>query len=246
MKYLLADAIVYNDEDGSVSLINVPPEDAQILTCTANSIMKLLVQHHGNVVERETFLHDVWDRRGLQGSNNSLNQYISILRKMLTSLLPDVLFIVTVPRTGFMLSADVTVTALEEETPAAETAKTAVPARPERLLWGALTLAVVALCLWITAIKPETRQKDIHLLTHIGNCPVYTFTPLADVFHERAASLAQTLQQDGHLPCLENSIFYMHIQRTLFYGHEGRLVLSQCSLTQGKASACRTLYYYEW
>lgn len=138
MKYLLADAIVYNDEDGSVSLINVPPEDAQILTCTANSIMKLLVQHHGNVVERETFLHDVWDRRGLQGSNNSLNQYISILRKMLTSLLPDVLFIVTVPRTGFMLSADVTVTALEEETPAAETAKTAVPARPERLLWGRL------------------------------------------------------------------------------------------------------------
>ena len=57
---------------------------------------------------------------------------------MLTSLLPDVLFIVTVPRTGFMLSADVTVTALEEETPAAETAKTAVPARPERLLWGRL------------------------------------------------------------------------------------------------------------
>jgi DNA-binding winged helix-turn-helix (wHTH) protein len=67
MKYLLADAIVYNDEDGSVSLINAPDEDAQLLTCTANTIMKLLVQHHGNVVERETFLHDVWDRRGLQG-----------------------------------------------------------------------------------------------------------------------------------------------------------------------------------
>jgi DNA-binding winged helix-turn-helix (wHTH) protein len=117
--------------------------------------MKLLVQHHGNVVERETFLHDVWDRRGLQGSNNSLNQYISILRKMLASLLPDVLFIVTVPKTGFMLSADVTVTALEEETPAAETAKTAVPVRPEWLFCGALTLAVVALCLWITRYQTQ-------------------------------------------------------------------------------------------
>ena len=105
MKYLLADAIVYNDEDGSVSLINAPDEDAQLLTCTANTIMKLLVQHHGNVVERETFLQEVWDRRGLQGSNNSLNQYISILRKMLATLLPDALFIVTVPKTGFMLSA---------------------------------------------------------------------------------------------------------------------------------------------
>lgn len=117
MKYLLADAIVYNDEDGSVSLINAPDLDRQILTCTANAIMKLLVQHHGNVVERDTFLSDVWDQRGLQGSNNSLNQYISIVRKMLSSLLPDTLFIVTVPKTGFMLSADIAVTPLEDDFP---------------------------------------------------------------------------------------------------------------------------------
>ncbi|UAY66827.1 winged helix-turn-helix domain-containing protein [Enterobacter bugandensis] len=246
MKYLLADAIVYNDEDGSVSLINAPDEDAQLLTCTANTIMRLLVQHHGNVVERETFLQEVWDRRGLQGSNNSLNQYISILRKMLATLLPDALFIVTVPKTGFMLSADVTVTPLEEAPPIAKTVKPAWRVRPEWLFCGALTLVVVALRIWIVLIKPDAPQREIHLLTHIGTCPVYTFTPLADVFHGKAITLAQTLQKDGHLPCLKNSIFYMHIQRTLFYGHEGRLVLSQCSLTRGKASACRTLYYYEW
>ncbi|EQA5340853.1 winged helix-turn-helix domain-containing protein [Enterobacter hormaechei] len=246
MKYLLADALIYNDEDGIITPVNAPEEDAQILTCTANTILKLLVKHHGNVVERETFLHDVWDRRGLQGSNNSLNQYISILRKMLASLVPDVLFIVTVPKTGFMLCADVTVTTLEEGAPAAETAKPAWRVRPERLFCGAFTLAIIALCVWITAIKSDAPQSDIHLLTHIGKCPVYTFTPLADVFHDRAIALAQNLQQDGHLPCLKNSIFYMHIQRTLFYGHEGRLVLSQCSLTHDKASACRTLYYYEW
>jgi hypothetical protein len=62
--------------------------------------------------------------------------------------------------------------------------------------------------------------KEIHLLTHIGNCPVYTFTPLADVFHGKAMRWRKR-QKDGHLPCLKNSIFYMHIQRTLFYGHEG-------------------------
>lgn len=67
MKYLLADAIVYNDEDGSVSLINAPDEDAQLLTCTANTIMKLLVQHHGNVVERETFLQKSGIGEGFRG-----------------------------------------------------------------------------------------------------------------------------------------------------------------------------------
>lgn len=71
--------------------------------------MKLLVIQHGNVVEREAFLREVWDERGLQGSNNSLNQYISILRKLLASLVPDATFIVTVPKMGFMLSADITV-----------------------------------------------------------------------------------------------------------------------------------------
>jgi DNA-binding winged-HTH domains len=81
MKYLLADTLVYNDEDGSVSLVDTPDVEPQVMTATANSIMKMLVLHHGNVVEREAFLHDVWDERGLQGSNNSLNQYISILRK---------------------------------------------------------------------------------------------------------------------------------------------------------------------
>jgi DNA-binding winged helix-turn-helix (wHTH) protein len=112
MKYLLADVLVYNDEDGSFSLIGAPEEEPQMLTGTANAIMKLLVAHHGNVIEREGFLRDVWDERGLQGSNNSLNQYISILRKMLASLVPDTGFIVTVPKMGFMLSADIPVTPL--------------------------------------------------------------------------------------------------------------------------------------
>jgi hypothetical protein len=66
MKYLLADVLVYNDEDGSFSLIGAPEEEPQMLTGTANAIMKLLVAHHGNVIEREGFLRDVWDERGLQ------------------------------------------------------------------------------------------------------------------------------------------------------------------------------------
>lgn len=78
---------------------------------------------------------------------------------MLATLLPDALFIVTVPKTGFMLSADVTVTPLEEAPPTAETAKPALRVRPEWLFCGALTLVVVALCLWIALIKPENSQR---------------------------------------------------------------------------------------
>lgn len=247
MKHLLADALVYNDEDGSISLVDAPDVEPQVLTATANGIMKMLVNHHGNVVEREDFLHEVWDERGLQGSNNSLNQYISILRKMLTSLVPDTAFIVTVPKMGFMLSADITVQAHPDEPERKAPGKKPRRFQPQLLFCGALTLLVLALSVWMFVIKHKQQHAEVHLLTHIGECPVYTFSPLADVFHNKAVLLAKTIQRDGNLPCLKNSIFYLHIQNTLFYGHEGRLVLSQCSLTQkNKASACRTLYYYEW
>ena len=43
MKYLLADTLVYNDEDGSVSLVATPDVEPQVMTATANSIMKMLL-----------------------------------------------------------------------------------------------------------------------------------------------------------------------------------------------------------
>ena len=247
MKYLLADTLVYNDEDGSVSLIDTPDVEPQVMTATANSIMKMLVLHHGNVVEREAFLHDVWDERGLQGSNNSLNQYISILRKLLASLVPEMLFIVTVPKVGFMLSADITVHSRAEKSDCPASARTPYRFQPQLLFCSALTLVVLALCLWTFVVKQHQQRAEMHLLTHFGECPVYTFSPLADVFRSKAIALAQAMQRDGNLPCLKNSLFYLHIQNTLFYGHEGRMVLSQCSLSkENTASACRTLYSYEW
>lgn len=248
MKFLLADVLIYNDEDGTLTWANAPEGESQLLTCTANAILRLLVQHHGGVVEREDFLREVWDERGLRGSSNSLNQYVSILRKTLGLLLPDTQAIVTVPKTGFMLSADLPVQRMAPA-PAAPLAPSVsdrpqtTTRRPALLFCLLLTLIVVLLCAR-TVMQPQTSQ--LQLLTHIGDCPVYTFTPLADVFRAPAIRIARQIQQDGQLSCLQNSVFYLHIQDALFYGDGGRLVLSQCSRTQGRASTCRTLYYFGW
>ena len=54
MKYLLANVLVYDNEDGSLTLQNDPDPESQVLTCTAQTILNLLLAHHGLVVERET------------------------------------------------------------------------------------------------------------------------------------------------------------------------------------------------
>ncbi|MFH0476234.1 transcriptional regulator [Kluyvera ascorbata] len=247
MKYLLANVLVYDNEDGSLTLQNDPDPESQVLTCTAQTILNLLIAHHGMVVERETFLEQVWDERGLRGSSNSLNQYISILRKIFATLVPDSLFIVTVPKVGFMLSADVTIMPLTPLPPPPVLTREKAP-RPRKCtaVYAIVTLIVLALCSTAIVWKNRQQQADLYLLEHIGNCPVYTLAPLADVFREQAKKLIAQIQKDGAFSCLNHSIFYAHIQDPLLYGDEGRLVLSQCSQFLGKASACQTLYYYEW
>lgn len=245
MKYLLAGVLVYNDEDGSLSLTTTPDEESEVLTCTANTLLKILLNHHGNVVERETLLREAWDARGLQGSNNSLNQYISILRKILAALVPDTAFIVTVPKTGFMITPELPVKTLKDLHPSQPSRRRHVY-RFKRVYCILLTLLVIAMCSGFWVKKKSLPMPQMFLLTHMGECPVYSFSPLPDVFRARAMELAQSIQRDNTLPCLRHSVFYLHIQDSLFYSDEGKLLLSQCSLSGGKASACRTLYRSEW
>lgn len=244
MKYQLADVLIYNDDDATLTLSD--NDESQRLTDTANAIFSLLVNHAGMVVERETLLSEVWDRRGLQGSNNSLNQYISILRKMLAGLVPDTTFIVTVPRTGFMLSADLHIVRLSQSQPPSQPLPARTPRRDPHWLALFCTIMTLVVCGSLLAWKQHKDQSDVFLLSHIGRCPVYTFAPLADVFHDRAVALAQAIQREGTFTCNGDAVFYLHIQDALFYGDSGRLVLSQCSHSRGRASACRTLYYYNW
>ena len=250
MKYLLADAIVYDNEDGSLTLQNADAE-SQTLTCTAQTILNLLIAHHGMVVEREVFLQQVWDDRGLRGSSNSLNQYISILRKMLAGLVPDSLFIVTVPKVGFMLSADISVVQLDAPlaAPAPAPASASVKrTNPKKLNWlyGAVTAVVLALCGAALFWNAQRQHIEPHLLDHIDSCPVYTLAPLSEVFKKQAQALVKEIKNAGSFSCLPSSIFYVHIQDPVLYGDEGRLVLSQCSQFRSKASTCQTLYFYEW
>lgn len=248
MKYLLADAIIYDNEDGSLSLKGEASDESQMLTSTANHIFSLLIAHHGMVVDREKFLQEVWDERGLTGSNNSLNQYISILRKLLDNMVPGITFIVTVPKTGFMLNAEISVQPLSRESVPALPAPERTPrSRPTLAIWLTIaTMVVAAICGSYISQKQSPLVTGRYLLTQIDGCPVYTFTPIADVFQKQAVALTRQIKESSGLSCLENSVFYVHIQNTLFYGDKGRLVLSQCSRSSQNTSTCSTNYFYEW
>lgn len=107
MTWLIDGYIIY-DENGS-SITNKETNDTVLLPATASRLLSFLVRHHGTTLTRDEILDQVWDKYGYKASNNTLTQYISLIRKdfLLLGFSSD--FIITIPRIGFVLTKEVDV-----------------------------------------------------------------------------------------------------------------------------------------
>lgn len=90
----------------SGSIWNVSEPDNRVnLTITNNNLLCFFINNNGVVVSREDIFDNIWEKQGLHASNNTLNQYVSILRRVFNQLGIDGEIIKTVPKIGFCLSA---------------------------------------------------------------------------------------------------------------------------------------------
>lgn len=77
-------------------------------------LLTLLLEERGKVLTREELMHRVWELHGLEPSGNSLNQYISQLRRNFQNLGLPGNTIKTLPRVGFLFNGEINVRVLEE------------------------------------------------------------------------------------------------------------------------------------
>lgn len=108
MIYKINESVRFKPADGAIWSIE-NPEQIINLTITNCSLLCLLLNKKGEILSREQILEDIWDKQGLRSSNNTLNQYISILRRTFTLLGIDDEVIKTIPKIGFRLNASINV-----------------------------------------------------------------------------------------------------------------------------------------
>jgi len=97
------------------SLYSLERNESITLATPASLCFELLIKNQGEVISQEELLHAVWGERGMNVTQNTLHQNISLLRKSLSRLGINALIIQTIPRRGFMLSGDTVVIARDEE-----------------------------------------------------------------------------------------------------------------------------------
>ncbi|CAM6963433.1 OmpR/PhoB-type domain-containing protein [Citrobacter freundii] len=256
MKYLINNEVTFRTDDGV--LANLSSSDNSLtLSITANRIFTYLLEQEGKVVSREEMFTNVWDKNGLLASNNSLSQYISLIRKGLQELGCEHEIIQTVPRVGFFIAEGLVAT-IEEPPSVTVTSlapSKAAPSLSKRVKMTLLAAGGISLLMLLYPVNSlfnssKNNLPDVQLfkLGNIDLCPVYTVFESSPEIATAKLEKAQKMA-DLHLKCLAGALFIFQPDDLYVYGEKGRVFLSRCTFNNAektKFAGCKDLYIHEY
>lgn len=105
--YIINNSLFFNEMNNTLSL-NGDDENTLYLPPPAGRLLTELIQNVGQLISRDELLVRVWEDHGFRASNSNLNNYLSVLRRNIASLAPEMNIIVTFPKQGVMLDAEIT------------------------------------------------------------------------------------------------------------------------------------------
>lgn len=259
--YDIGGVIQFRSEDGAL-FKNNESEPFAILSATMKRLLLFLIHRQGQVCLRDDILENVWDLYGLSSSNNSLNKYISDLRKIFSSNGFAEDFIKTIPRTGFMLSNEVVINlSLEEdsfnlsETIYQNTNKVlfnkSIKKNHLAIVFIFLVCNVFFIFLAYNGInKNISSNGELPLasgltLATINECRVVLINGKSEQVNTIKKYVASDIIQRKKVSCTKNSILYMFISEPVLFGHKGRIFFSKCNIYNGTMlshSSCKSFY----
>ena len=108
--YLINNIVLFTPEINRLSLYG-EPDKIYDLTSPASRCLLLLIENSPEVVSQNIFFEQVWEKHGMLVPPNTLYQNISLVRRGFKSISgDDINIITTVPRKGFQIKNDVTIT----------------------------------------------------------------------------------------------------------------------------------------
>lgn len=257
MIYILEGRVFFRSDDGALWLEGQEDEKV-VLTPIVSRLLDLFFREQGKILTREEIMHRVWEIHGLEPSNNSLNQYVSQIRKVMHHYgMPDDL-IHTIPRVGFTFSSDVTVNTQESRAirtdSSAEEPLPAVPAGPARQsrkgITGIFLVLFIVLPFVMYGMTKTFHQEELAtppvLIGEVGGCPVYSVLMGRAVLMPETLNLAKKYITDNGLSCRDGRVIYFFTPKSVLGGQGGRIYLSHCQKKDSELVYCSDNSYHTW
>lgn len=238
MEFLIAEKIWFSTI--SFKMLNVGTSEEINLPPAAAFILQVLLQNQGRVVERNRFIDIAWKEYGFELSGNTLNQYISLLRKNFRRLGLEDDAITTLSRVGFCFADH-----LEVKKP--ESLSNKKNTRPYKTIaFVILSILVITEILFITNTTHSFSNYNLVRLGSVDGCDIYSTRNLTDTYGKTARELAATLSRKN-LVCEKNAVFLFDADGSLIFQRDGRAFLGRCDVSPvtGKFAGCQEILVYE-
>lgn len=244
MNYILNNEIIYNSFDGSIRHLNDKPENAVSITETANKILLLLISRQGEVVSREDFFREIWDKEGLISSENTLNQYISKLRKIFSVFLPNENIITTVPRFGYVFSNDINI----KKNISAEGIISEGFTLKHKYFAPLFILLLVIAILYLAGDQPvKFIPSTSRLIDHYQSCPIYEVTGIKGLKTDNVQrEVVLHAIKLSNLTCESDVSFYVFMNKIKFLNKQSTVLISKCNRLSEYKNTCKNVYYTNW
>lgn len=243
MRFDIEKLIQFDTENAT--LVNLLTGDSIELSLTSTRLLAKLLSHHRDVLSREEIFQSVFDKYGARSSNSNLNQYISILRKNILELGVEKEVIVTIPRIGFRISENVSIT-FDDELPGEEVLTQNSAPRKKRpplrnmhyMLFFMFLLAVFIFILF----KPDvTTQDNMSKIIKVEKCIIFISPGISA--KDLPGIINTTTQKSDKIDCTtEKEIYVDRLQINSTLGTNSQMLFIECSLLNNK---CTSYYFRE-
>lgn len=259
MVFEIVNTIAFRSEDGA--MWNIAQPDRKVsLTAIPARLFTYFLENTDKVIGREELFNNIWDKYGLEPSSNSVNQYLSLIRKSLIELGCEEEIIKTLPRVGFYIAGE-RVSRSEENNQMIDPVQDAPPSSSGwgHALFQGYTPWVVGISCIISAllvthlidygmVKPDYAfpKSTLYRIGAIETCPVYSLYNSSPGMATRKERIANMLSAT-HITCMDDSMFIFQPDEHYMERDKGRAFLTRCTYSDSSLthfSNCRDLYIY--
>lgn len=248
---------MFRTDDGAL-WVKDKEDEKIILTPIVARLLALFFQEQGKILTREKILNKIWENYGLEPSNNTLNQYVSKIRKILIELgLPEDT-ICTIPRVGFTFSNELEVVAEDDiYTELRDAPDNRTLSQEKKGISTTSNLAaLIFLAVFITIpFLTKSVTDNVHhqqlaispvLLGRAGSCTIYSLMMGRNDLHPNTLSLAQHYINENSITCGKDDVVYFFSSNSALNLQGGRLFMTTCKKNNNELLSCVDNPYYTW
>ena len=256
MIYTVAQTVIFRSDDGMMWNIEQPEKRVSLTTIPAR-LFTYLLENADKIISREELLNNIWEKYGLEPSNNSVNQYVSLIRKSLAELGCEGDILQTIPRVGFHIPGE-KVFRQGEQGKDAKSLSVPLPsgkkiAQSNHWPGGVLMIISFAISVFLMIqpfsrmLRPLDYDFPHSALISIGSidaCPLYSLNKSSAEVSKRKATFARELAS-SRLACLPNAVFIFQASEQDLYQNSGRVFMTRCMKNDDAEtpfSDCKAIY----